>query len=35
MKLPHDTLEGTLLAGIILTAVLFFLVRLLINGVAV
>ncbi len=35
MKLPHDTLEGTLIAGIVLTAVLFFLVRLSINGFAV
>ena len=35
MKLPHDTLAGTLIAGIILTVVLYFLVRLFIKGVAV
>lgn len=28
MKLPHETLEGALTAGIILTAVLFFTLQL-------
>jgi hypothetical protein len=32
MKLPHETLEGALIAGIILTAVLFVTVRLVMNG---
>jgi len=32
MKLPHDNLETTLLAGIILTITLFVLVRVIIQG---
>lgn len=34
MKFPHETPEGTLIAGILLTIVLFLLTRLLINGIA-
>jgi hypothetical protein len=29
MGLPHDTVSGTILAGLILTAILFFAVRAL------
>lgn len=30
MKLPHETLQGTLIAGILLTIVLFLLARMLV-----
>ncbi len=32
MKLPHETLETTILAGIILTIVLFVLIRVIIQS---
>lgn len=31
MKLPHDSLQGTLLAGVLLTVVLYLVVRMLIG----
>lgn len=34
MKLPHETPGGTLIAGIVLTVLLFLLVRMLVNGSA-
>ncbi len=30
MRLPHETLEGTVLCGVALTAVLYFLLRALV-----
>ena len=35
MKFPPETVAGTLLAGIVLTAVLFFLARMLVRGIAI
>lgn len=32
MKLPHETLYGTVIAGLALTALLILLVRLLVTG---
>jgi len=34
MKLPHETLRGTLVAGIALTIMLFLLARMLVNEIA-
>jgi uncharacterized protein (DUF2062 family) len=35
MKLPHESLFGSVMAGIILTLILYILVRFLVNGVFV
>lgn len=32
MKLPHETLQGTLIAGIVLTVLLFLLAQWLVHG---
>lgn len=32
MRLPHDSLPGTIIAGITLTVVLFVVVKILISG---
>ncbi len=32
MRLPHDSLLGTIIAGITLTVVLFFVIKILISG---
>ncbi len=32
MKLPHDSIAGTLLSGIVLTLVLWLVVRHVVNG---
>lgn len=34
MKLPHETLQGTLIAGIALMGLLFQLARMLVKGIA-
>jgi hypothetical protein len=35
MKIPPETVTGTLFAGIILTAILFILTRMLLRGIVI
>ena len=35
MRLPHETMEGTVTAGVVLTIVLFSLARFLLTGLGI